>query len=583
MKTNILQKTILGIGCISAIGFTACVDDSYDLNNVDMTVTVGGNLTLPASNTDVITLKKIFDLDDNSIIQADENGNYSLIKSGNPTHTTVQVSPVNIDGSDIQIEKADCRLNFPYEPSVAGAMATEQPFHEVTSFNISKNDVTADLVQLNNAYFTMDSQLLLSLTDDTNVEELVIRKGFQMIFPEYMTLATTDTDICEIRDSHILTFTTDVPVSRTSGQSFDLRIAYMDFSGHPDQGLVSPGNFSISDQITVDGEATISTASFDGGNSVSLSLVSGIEIRNISLTQVNAVVNPQVSLSIDPITIDNLPDFLQDDEVRIHMTDPRILFKVTNESPADINFMGTMTGIKNGTAISTVSLGSDTDNSGRILIPAHATDYVICIHQSADATGIQADSYVTVPNLNDIIEQIPDEIRIEDITATAIQQPVDIEIGKDFQVDSRYEFNAPLQFNEGSRIIYRDTMDGWAGDIEKLDMSQAEITLEALNKIPLDMTMTVEAIDKQGQPLTDVTAEVTGTIAAGNGDSETSSALTIRLKSENGGLKKLDGLSYRVEAAASSAAQGITLNENQTLQLTNIVLKVTDGITIDMN
>ena len=86
MKTNILQKTILGIGCISAIGFTACVDDSYDLNNVDMTVTVGGNLTLPASNTDVITLKKIFDLDDNSIIQADENGNYSLIKSGNPTH-----------------------------------------------------------------------------------------------------------------------------------------------------------------------------------------------------------------------------------------------------------------------------------------------------------------------------------------------------------------------------------------------------------------------------------------------------------------------------------------------------------------
>lgn len=232
MKTNILQKTILGIGCISAIGFTACVDDSYDLNNVDMTVTVGGNLTLPASNTDVITLKKIFDLDDNSIVQADEAGNYSLIKSGNPTHTTVQVSPVNIDGSDIQIEKADCRLNFPYEPSVVGAMATEQPFHEVTSFNISKNDVTADLVQLNNAYFTMDSQLLLSLTDDTNVEELVIRKGFQMIFPEYMTLATTDTDICEIRNSHILTFTTDVPVSRTSGKTVDLRIAYMDFSGH---------------------------------------------------------------------------------------------------------------------------------------------------------------------------------------------------------------------------------------------------------------------------------------------------------------------------------------------------------------
>ena len=59
-KVNTLQ----GLLVLSLLGTTACVDDAYDLSkDVDMTITVGGeNLSIPGSNTDLITLEKIFDI-----------------------------------------------------------------------------------------------------------------------------------------------------------------------------------------------------------------------------------------------------------------------------------------------------------------------------------------------------------------------------------------------------------------------------------------------------------------------------------------------------------------------------------------
>lgn len=67
------------------MGFTACVDNDYDLSkDIDMTVTIGGeNLSIPGSNTDLITMDKILDLDPESDVKADADGNYSLTMDGN--------------------------------------------------------------------------------------------------------------------------------------------------------------------------------------------------------------------------------------------------------------------------------------------------------------------------------------------------------------------------------------------------------------------------------------------------------------------------------------------------------------------
>ena len=101
-KVNTLQ----GLLIMSLLGITACVDDAYDLSkDVDMTITVGGeNLSIPGSNTDLITLEKIFDLAPESDVKADANGNYALTMSGEGSESSVNVENVTIEGSEIETD-----------------------------------------------------------------------------------------------------------------------------------------------------------------------------------------------------------------------------------------------------------------------------------------------------------------------------------------------------------------------------------------------------------------------------------------------------------------------------------------------
>lgn len=83
-------NTLRGLLIVSSLGFTACVDNDYDLSkDIDMTVTIGGeNLSIPGSNTDLITMDKILDLDPGSDVKTDANGDYALMMDGSGEQST---------------------------------------------------------------------------------------------------------------------------------------------------------------------------------------------------------------------------------------------------------------------------------------------------------------------------------------------------------------------------------------------------------------------------------------------------------------------------------------------------------------
>lgn len=182
------------------------------------------------------------------------------------------------------------------------------------------------------------------------------------------------------------------------------------------------------------------------------------------------------------------------------------------------------------------------------------------------------------------METIPDEIRIENIEATAVQERITMTLGRDYTVKTDYNVVAPLQFNNGTEIVYNDQMDGWNSDMEDLDVRHAEISLDATNTIPLGMTMTANAIDRDGNVMDEITATVEGNITAGTPENPSSSKLTIRLESHaDGALKNMDGISYRVVAEVPTEVQGQVLNEKQALVLDNVIITVRGGITVDLN
>lgn len=353
-----------------------------------------------------------------------------------------------------------------------------------------------------------------------------------------------------------------------------------------DMGLTTRGHLYIEDDMRAVGTSYINTAEFRGTNEINLTLTTDVDVEGMDIYRAEAMVDPQVNISVDPVQIQNLPDFLDDEDVSISLNDPRLFVKVTNPTPVAINLTAQLTPVKDGTVLTdkTVQIGSETVAASQILIPANVTDYQICIHRTDSEEGIVADRIVSVPDLNNLIEQIPDEIRMEPVEAKAVQEFAEIDLGGDYYVETSYRLETPLQFNEGTEVIYSDQLDGWGGDMDDYDFKEAVVSLKSTNGIPLEMVMTVDAIDADGNVLSGVTATVEGNIAAGTPEQKTESELKITLKSsDTEALHRLDGLKYRVSAKTTAAVAGTTLNENQTLKLDDIRIQIKGGVTLDMN
>lgn len=545
-------------------------DSEYDLSkDIDMTVTVGGeNLTIPASNTKNITLEKIFDLNEESTVKADADGNYALSQTGEGSDTRVSIEEITIKSSEIALQSARTELNYMMSPS--GTL--EATVNDKTSFSIDKRNITTDVTELYSSDVIMPASLRMNVEGGNS---LTLKKGFQIEFPDYMTITTTDQRV-NITGS-VLTFIQDINVSQSSALYIPIQVTRIDFeSMGTGKGLVAPGHLVIADDINISGTSTTT-----GGSAIQMIMDTEIKIDEIQLTQVTAKVDPEINVSIDPIAINNLPDFLKDDQVRIDMTDPKIYLTVSNTSPIEVNFSGVLKSYKGGKLIASVPVGQ---SPNLITIPGNQPDeYIICLHRlNEDVEG--ADASVTVENLNDLIETIPDEIRMDNIEAKASDKRCTIVLGSTYNVKTDYEINAPLQFNEGTNIVYSDVIDDWNKDIKDLSVKELVVSMEATNTIPLTMDMTVNAIDKEGKTLNEISTTVSSKIAAGTSDKGVATPLEITLKATDANVfKQLDGLSYEVAATSSAETSGKILNKNQYLRLDKMVIKVKGGVTVDLN
>ena len=82
------RRLSLLIGCVAGTFFLmpSCVNDDYDLNkDIDMTINVGGDLTIPTSATSEMKMKDLLDLEDDGIVKvkdpdANGDGDYYLMK-----------------------------------------------------------------------------------------------------------------------------------------------------------------------------------------------------------------------------------------------------------------------------------------------------------------------------------------------------------------------------------------------------------------------------------------------------------------------------------------------------------------------
>ena len=613
MNKRRLIPAALWVTAISPLFFASCVDDSYDLSkDIDMTVTIGGNLSIPGSNTEEFTLDQIMDLEDHSdnpedsVIRVDANGDYRLLQKESSDPTDVSIDPVDIDNPECEPDTTT--LDF---TTVAGTADLEAEVEDVTMhFTFEKTDVTTDIVSISSAGVDFEANLTLRFDLlSQNVDEITLKKGFTIEMrmegqteANNMDLVLLNNNDYEL-DGQTITFKNAQTIRK--GKTLRVPVRFLGIQNFPEgQGLYEPGHFLMKTNVIANG--TASTANVGAGN-VQVNLINDAEVPSFTLQEVTGIFDPDVDITVDPVTVNDVPDFLDEDGNNLDLKNPYIKLTISNETPLDVNLTADIIRVKDGQEDTPIKIGSTTADRDSIILYAGAENRptVSTYYLSREAMPEYDNPSNHIYNIemgDDIyrlIQTIPDEIKLENIEAKALDKEYTVSLGEDgaqYVVNTDYEINAALQFGEQLHIAYKDTINDWNGDLEDISIEEAVVEMDAINGIPLNFTVDAQAIDVNGQPYADVTVTpVQGDIKAGlqivdaNGNyttaEPTDSKVELKIECKNG-MDDLDGLIINFNANAKDLTpeqQNATLNKGMTLKLQNIRVRIANGVTVDLN
>lgn len=560
---------------------TSCVDSSFDFDkDFDWSINTG-YLAFPVGKTDPIFLDDIIEIDEGDDLQivpdADGNGvagEYHLIKDGEIDRASANVRMATVDGSTTHIDPI----------TAADESSVVSPSGMITTQISQTGDVKADAADIDDALKELGSlkaaaptALTLNIKLEGNLNFSAISGNLKVKFPSFLVFndpAVNANNEIQIPCSELQL---NVPYVRT------LQLTGYHFDG----GLPVVNNeIHLNEQVVITGETNVQLPSGGQiGSGVKLQIVPTVLLADMSVDEATGIIQPEIDATKTSVEISNLPDFLNDDETSLSVSNPVILFSAVNPLNAPVDLTGKMLGKKeDGTLISGSEVKFGAGSTDPILLQPGSN----LIALSRLGTGGPAGSQnIAVANINNLIAKIPDVVEVEMQPAVSYDKYYSIRLGHDYEVSGNYNIDIPLSFEEGLNIVYTDSADDLNSDLKDLDFEEAAVEFDAVNTIPLELEVKAENVtplDINKQPLSDIKVEVEGGIAA-SADGKTSTRQTLLIKMTEqvkGAMSRLDAIRFRVTAVPGQAI-GITLRSDQWMQLENIKVKVPKGINIDLN
>ena len=565
---------------------TSCIDNSYDLNrDIDMTISAGGeHLAIPVGYTEKITLDKIIELDEGDDLQI-VDGEYHLLKKDNIDETNTSVKLVTVEESLNPIEPIKVLNNQEYDIK-----------HQVLFENIGTEDIIEaqahgiDKAVIEIGSLTADTPTKLTLsfkieTTNTIMYDHVTIGNMTITFPDFIKFEGGQSGL----NGQTLTITNEIIYKKNPTFTKSLSIAKYSFGEkYGDGNKIKEENgdriLKIEEEkITIKTNGIVYGAQGSG----SLSITPTVTLAEMAVSEVYGTIQPDIDVKPTEVELNNLPDFLQDDEIRLDITNPVFSFNANNPLNTNVEMDGVLTGYKDGQVTKTVKIGSGNGGASITLKPSGDKQQTISIVRD-EQTVVEANATkVVVPNLNDIIETIPDHINVELKPAVKTEQYYTVNLGQDYTLNSAYDIDIPLSFGSNLKIVYEETLDNFDLDLEDVDIKKAVLSINAVNTIPLAMEIkndNVSALDANGNVIKDIDVTVEGTITESkDGKTEVSSALNVNLnETAEGAISKLDGLKLKITAVPGQATD-VQLLSTQWMQLKDMKLKIPNGIKVDLN
>ena len=587
---SIIRLSRMIVPVLFAGGMVACVDDNYDLNkDISMEVGIGGKyFAIPLGTTDSIRVDSLLELDDESVFMFMEDGTAVISKLDSVKVRVPEIQQVTLQSWASEIEPIVNEIEVPEEAqgAVGEVALPEKDVNSSTSIEFDE-EVPEELLDLNTVKFDGTPKLVIDIQFEAPEEVAKLElMDYVIHFPEFIVF--DDNRI----ENHCLVIDGEMDVD--AGYHVELDIAEFDFAENPIQEVGSEKRLHIDGAVTLDGQLRV-TVRGDGTlpGTVTVGIMPQVSIDKMKLGEITGKVNVDIEEVNEEVDLGDIPDFLKDKDVVLDIEHPVIMLEVGNTTGVPVLADLTLTPLADGSPI----------ENGIIELRREERDIVV---KAADEMGEYTWSnffisnskagiepgfaFVEVPNLPNLIRQIPDVIQIN-MTAEAdpeAEHRFDLSHG-DYEMNVRYNVHVPLTFGPDLQVIYRDTIDDFNSDIKDYVKYVTEVVMEmeVENTIPLGMMCRAVALDVDGRALSGIEVSTPQPIEAagwdGNNTTLVMSAFTIELKETVAGtMEQLDGLALEITADANEGVEGASLKNNQYLRLSG-KMRIPGGITVDID
>lgn len=553
-----------------------------------MTVNVGGEyLTIPAGSSDTAYLSKIIEVEEGDILQPDATTRvYHLTKKDDISVEPTTVKEVTVGATTTDLEAIEIVNNTGVSFSEAEVSA------DITTsgdFEATANDIDEALKELGS--LRVKTPVDLNLTIDFNISggdltfNQVKANKLKIVFPDYIVFKDDE----GIQDNELIL---DEEVLSVNGSSYTrtLKVEGYKFGDAADSGRKpnAEGSLTIEGNISMEGDVVTSGISGTGA----LALVPKAVLEEMNINSVTGVIQPKIEAETTKIELNDLPDFLKDEDTRLDITNPVILLKADNPLETDVEIDAVLTPKKNNVNIEghEVKIGTGYGQNKVALIPG---TNIIALSRTGDCSIEGVTENIKVEDINNLLETIPDDIDVNLQPIVRNENYYNAELGKEYDLPASYEVDVPLSFEQGLNIVYNDSVQDLnkdLNDLDKVSLKNAKIMLSVDNAIPLKLQLKAENVqikDVYGNELTAVkkTMEEDKQYVAESTDGEkpATSELVLSLTSDDTAfLSKIDRICFKITAVPGSAT-GVPLKDTQWLKVTSVKLSVPGGVNVDLN
>lgn len=496
-------------GVSVACMLSSCVDDNYDLSDIDTTVRLDvKDLTIPV-NLDEIYLSSIIKESDRIKVV---NGEYAVIQDGSFQSTSVEIASFTIKSETLRPTEAI----IPFVPSAIG-MADAGYFDidcPTQRFHFNAGNIPAEITAIDRVGGNLSFHFNFTLEGITSVARKVEFRDLVLQLPKGLSVVQDDGgDYNQETGEMVLSarsISSDKMTVVVTADAADFNELGVDFD-YDNHSIAVEGDFYVkSGKIVVKSEDLIA-----GAQPTSLKFVVAYEIPDFPLSTFSGRIKYDITgVNISDVDLSDLPDVLGQKGTDIRLANPQIYLNVTN--PLQPYELYAQTGLTITSKHGNTSTPYSIDNPYFTIGNNHSNGiYNFClspVDPSNKLAGYEDAEFVPFTDLSKVLsgDGMPSSLGIELDHPCLPDQPVkDLRLGSKLgEIHGNYSFMAPIALQQGSKIVYADDMDGWDSDeMEYLTITKLEIKATITSELPLDLNIAAYPIDAQGHQINNVVIE----------------------------------------------------------------------------